>query len=143
MSTQRLSLKDSPAMRWIVLFIVAFTMMIGYLINDIMSPLESLLCRPVSEGGLGWSSSDYGFFSGAGSLINVYLLMLFFSGLILDKMGTRFTGLLACVLMIVGVLTKLYAITHSFEMPQSSFPSTTTIFLFLPRLPVLAFQSLA
>ena len=114
MSTQRLSLKDSPAMRWIVLFIVAFTMMIGYLINDIMSPLESLLCRPVSEGGLGWSSSDYGFFSGAGSLINVYLLMLFFSGLILDKMGTRFTGLLACVLMIVGVLTKLYAITHSF-----------------------------
>ena len=48
MSTQRLSLKDSPAMRWIVLFIVAFTMIIGYLINDIMSPLESLLCRPVS-----------------------------------------------------------------------------------------------
>lgn len=119
-SNLRKTLADSPAWRWTVLFIVAFTMMVGYLLNDIMSPLESLLCRPINEGGLGWSSSDYGFFSGAGSLMNVYLLMLFFSGIILDKMGTRFTGLLACVLMIIGVFIKLYAVVS---------PSLQTIYI--------------
>ena len=96
--------------RWLVLFIVAFTMMTGYLVGDLMSPLESLLCRSRADGGLGWTSSDYGFFSGSASLMNVYLLMLFFSGLILDRMGTRFTGLLACGLMIGGVAIKLYGI---------------------------------
>ncbi|MBQ8047470.1 MAG: MFS transporter [Prevotella sp.] len=104
-------LNDSPMARWTVLFIVAFTMMMGYFINDVMSPLETLLETPVSEGGLGWSSTDYGFFSGSSSFINVFLLMLFFSGLILDRMGVRFTGVLACLLMIAGVLIKIYAIT--------------------------------
>lgn len=118
----RTILSESPAIRWTVLFIVAFTMMVGYLINDIMSPLESILCLPVEQGGLGWDSSDYGFFSGAGSIMNVYLLMLFFSGLILDKMGTRFTGLLACSLMISGVLIKLYAITTHFDTTSIYIP---------------------
>lgn len=104
-------LNDSPVARWSVLFIVAFTMMMGYFINDIMSPLETLFETPVSEGGLGWTSTDYGFFSGSGSFINVFLLMLFFSGLILDRMGVRFTGVLACSLMVAGVLIKIYAIT--------------------------------
>ena len=86
----------------------------GYFVNDVMSPLETLLETPRSEGGLGWSPSDYGFFSGAGSFINVFLLMLFFSGLILDKMGIRFTGVLACSLMAIGTLLKLYGVTADF-----------------------------
>ena len=86
-------------------------MMMGYFVNDIMSPLETLLEMPRSQGGLGWTPSDYGFFSGAGSFINVFLLMLFFSGLILDKMGIRFTGTLACSLMVLGTLIKYYAVT--------------------------------
>ncbi len=86
----------------------------GYFVNDVMSPLETLLEMPRSEGGLGWSPSDYGFFSGAGSFINVFLLMLFFSGLILDKMGIRFTGVLACSLMAIGTLLKLYGVTADF-----------------------------
>ena len=90
-------------------------MMMGYFVNDVMSPLEAMLEMPISEGGLGWTSSDYGFFSGSGSLINVFLLMLFFSGLILDKMGIRFTGILACSLMALGTLIKLYAITADFD----------------------------
>ena len=86
-------------------------MMMGYFVNDVMSPLETLLEAPVSEGGLGWTPSEYGFFSGASSFINVFLLMLFFSGLILDKMGIRFTGTLACSLMVLGTLIKYYAVT--------------------------------
>ena len=108
-------LQDSPVARWTVLFIVATAMMMGYFVNDIMSPLETLLELPRSQGGLGWTPSDYGFFSGAGSFINVFLLMLFFSGLILDKMGIRFTGTLACSLMVLGTLIKYYAVTAAPE----------------------------
>jgi len=114
---------DSPIARWTVLFIVATSMMMGYFVNDIMSPLETLLEMPRSQGGLGWSPSDYGFFSGAGSFINVFLLMLFFSGIILDKMGVRFTGILACSLMVIGTLIKYYAVSANLDAhgAQSSF----------------------
>lgn len=110
----RQKINDSPVARWTVLFIVATAMMMGYFVNDIMSPLETLLEMPRSQGGLGWTPSDYGFFSGAGSFINVFLLMLFFSGIILDKMGIRFTGTLACSLMVIGTLIKYYAVTADF-----------------------------
>ena len=117
-------LNDSPFARWTVLFIVAPAMMMGYFVNDVMSPLETLLEMPRSQGGLGWTPSDYGFFSGAGSFINVFLLMLFFSGLILDKMGIRFTGTLACSLMVIGTLIKLYAITTDFGTTDVTFFNT-------------------
>ena len=110
----RQQLNDSPIARWTVLIIVATAMMMGYFVNDVMSPLESLLELPKEQGGLGWTPADYGFFSGAGSFINVFLLMLFFSGLILDKMGIRFTGTLACSLMAIGTLIKYYAVTTEF-----------------------------
>lgn len=117
-------LNDSPIARWTVLFIVATAMMMGYFVNDVMSPLEALLEMPKAEGGLGWTSSDYGFFSGSGSFINVFLLMLFFSGLILDKMGIRFTGVLACSLMVLGTLLKYYAITTDFGTSSVAFFGT-------------------
>ena len=111
----RKRINDSSVARWTVLFIVATAMMMGYFVNDIMSPLETLLEMPRSQGGLGWTPSEYGFFSGAGSFINVFLLMLFFSGIILDKMGIRFTGTLACSLMVIGTLIKYYAVTTDFD----------------------------
>ncbi len=107
-------LSDSKSARWTALFIVAFTMMMGYFITDVMSPLEVLLTKPVAAGGLGWSSDDYGFFSGSYGLINVFLLMLFFGGIILDKMGIRFTGVLACALMVIGVCIKFFGVSHDF-----------------------------
>ena len=100
-------------------------MMMGYFVNDVMSPLETLLEMPRSKGGLGWTPTDYGFFSGAGSFINVFLLMLFFSGIILDKMGVRFTGTLSCSLMVAGTLIKYYAVSTAptgelFGLPMSA-----------------------
>ena len=117
-------LNDSPLARWTVLIIVATAMMMGYFVNDVMSPLETFLEMPRSQGGLGWTPSDYGFFSGAGSFINVFLLMLFFSGLILDKMGIRFTGVLACSLMALGTLIKLYAVITDFGAEEITFFGT-------------------
>ena len=88
----RTILSDNKGARWTALFIVAFTMMMGYFITDVMSPLEVLLTKSAADGGLGWTSDDYGFFSGSYGYINVFLLMLFFGGIILDKMGIRFTA---------------------------------------------------
>lgn len=65
--------------------------------------------------GLGWGSDDYGIFSGAYGYINVFLFMLFFGGLILDKMGVRFTGVMSTALMFVGAAIKWYAVDNVFE----------------------------
>ena len=126
-------MNNSPFARWTVLFIVATAMMMGYFVNDVMSPLESLLEMPRSQGGLGWSPSDYGFFSGAGSFINVFLLMLFFSGLILDKMGIRFTGVLSCSLMVLGTLIKYYAVTADIPSTAVANFSLFTLHFSLPQ----------
>lgn len=107
-------LSDSPAARWTALAIVSFTMMCGYFITDVMSSLEVMLTTPAAQGGLGWSSSEYGFFSGSYGYINVFLLMLFFGGIILDKCGIRFTGLMSCALMLGGALIKWYALASDF-----------------------------
>ena len=111
-------LNDSAAARWGALLIVSFTMMCGYFITDVMAPLEDLLTKTPAEGGLGWTSDEYGFFSGAYGYINVFLLMLFFGGIILDKCGVRFTGTMCSSLMLVGTLIKWYALDNSFGDAQ-------------------------
>jgi nitrate/nitrite transporter NarK len=83
-----------------------------------MAPLEDLLTKTPAEGGLGWTSDEYGFFSGAYGYINVFLLMLFFGGIILDKCGVRFTGTMCSSLMLVGALLKWYALDNSFGDAQ-------------------------
>lgn len=109
-------LSDSKAARWTALVIVSLTMMFGYFFTDVMSPLEPLLTAAKENGGLGlgWSSDEYGFFSGAYGYFNVFLLLLFFGGIILDKFGIRFTGVMSTVLMFVGALIKWWAVGHDF-----------------------------
>lgn len=112
------TMRDSAGARWTALIIVSLTMMFGYFFTDVMSPLEPLLTAALgSEGGLGlgWTSSEYGFFSGAYGLLNVYLLLLFIGGLILDKFGIRFTGLMSTVLMFAGALIKWWAVSRTFD----------------------------
>ena len=104
-------LNDSWGMRWGALAIVAFTMMAAYYVNDVVAPLKSMLEASPSANGLGWSSSDYGIYTGAYSFLNVFCLMLIWGGLILDRFGIRFTGKLATILMVVGTWLEYYAMT--------------------------------
>lgn len=103
-------LNDSAALRWSVLGLVAFTMLCGYFLTDVMSPL-----KPMLEKELLWDSVDYGLFTSAYGWFNVFALMLIIGGIILDKMGARFTGMGACLLMVVGCALKYYAISTTFE----------------------------
>ena len=104
-------LNDSWGMRWGALAIVAFTMMAAYYVNDVVAPLKSMLEASPAENGLGWTSSDFGIYTGAYSFLNVFCLMLIWGGLILDRFGIRFTGKLATILMVAGTWLEYYAMT--------------------------------
>jgi MFS family permease len=107
----RQTLRDSKTARWTALAVVAFTMLCGYYLADVMAPLKPLL-----ESQKGWSSTEYGFFTSAYGWFNVFLMMLILGGIILDKMGVRFTGMMAATIMVVGTAIKYYAIsTHSLD----------------------------
>lgn len=98
-------LNDSTAMRWTALCMVAFVMLCGYVLSDVMDPLKPLL-----EKELLWTSSEYGIFTSAYGWFNVFLLMLIFGGMILDRMGVRFTGMASSIVMVVGCAIKYAAI---------------------------------
>ncbi len=101
------TLRDSSTARWTALAVVSFTMLCGYFLTDVMAPL-----KPMLEEALEWTSIDYGIFTSAYGWFNVFFLMLIFGGMILDKMGVRFTGLGACITMIIGCTLKYYSITY-------------------------------
>ncbi len=109
--TIRHTLRDSKVARWSALAVVAFTMLTGYYLTDVIAPLKGLL-----EGRLGWDSSDFGFFNSGYGWFNVFLGMLIIGGIILDKMGVRFTGLMAAIVMVGGTAIKYWAVqTHSLD----------------------------
>ncbi len=108
MEKLRKTLRDSKTARWTALGIVAFTMLCGYYLTDVMAPLKGML-----EEQLKWGSSEYGFFTSAYGWFNVFLFFLIIGGIILDKLGVRFTGLMAATIMVVGTAIKYWAIsTH-------------------------------
>ncbi|MDR3683624.1 MAG: MFS transporter [Geothrix sp.] len=105
------SLRDSVVARWTSLLIVSFTMLCGYYVADVMSPL-----KPLIEQQLKWTSAEYGFFTGSYAWFNVFLFMLILGGIILDKLGARITGVLACSLMVLGCGVKWWAVsTHMLD----------------------------
>jgi len=107
----RKTLRDSKAARWTALAVVSFTMLCGYYLADVMAPLKPLL-----ESQKGWTSTEYGFFTSAYGWFNVFLVMLIIGGIILDKKGVRFTGMMATAIMVIGTAIKYWAIsTHSLD----------------------------
>ena len=99
------TLRDSKSARWGALAVVSFTMLCGYYINYVISPL-----KPYLEEYLQWTSSDFGIWNGAYGFFNVFFFMLVFAGIILDRMGVRFSGITASLTMIIGTLLQYAAI---------------------------------
>ena len=115
---------NSRTRRWTVLFIVAFAMMMGYVFWDIVSPLSTTLKAPLEAGGMGWTSAEYGFYAGSYSIFNIFLLMLFWGGIILDKCGIRFTGLLATGMMLGGAVVNYLAVASISPLAYVDLPFT-------------------
>jgi len=108
------TLRDSAAMRWIALLLLALAMFCAYIFMDILSPIKDLMMLPVEEGGRGWDSTAFGTMQGSETFLNVFVFFLIFAGIILDKMGVRFTAVLSGAVMLVGGLIKFYAISPNF-----------------------------
>jgi len=122
-------LKDSPAVRWSALFLIALTMLAAYFFVDMIAPLQKLL-----QVNNGWSAGAYGFFSGSEYMLNVCGFLIL-SGIILDKMGIRFTGLTATIVMVAGGLIKMYGLSDSFHDGGLGYQFFNS---FLPQLPAAA-----
>lgn len=101
----KLTLRDSAAARWTVLVLVASMMFFAYMFVDILSPLASLL-----NDTLGWDQGVFGTYAAGEYLLNVFGFLIL-AGIILDKMGVRFTGLLSASLMVIGAAIKYFGIS--------------------------------
>ena len=109
MNTIQKTLRDSAAMRWTALLLLALAMFCSYIFMDILSPIKDLMQET-----RGWDSAAFGRMQGAEVFLNVYVFFLIFAGIILDKMGVRFTAVLSGAVMLVGGLIKWYAVSDAF-----------------------------
>ena len=96
-------------MRWIALLLLALGMFCSYIFMDILSPIKDLM-----ESTRGWDSKAFGTMEGAETFLNVFVFFLIFAGIILDKMGVRFTAVLSGTVMLIGGFIKYFAISEAF-----------------------------
>ena len=103
------TLRDSAGMRWTALLLLALAMFCSYIFMDILSPIKDLMQET-----RGWDSTAFGTMQGSEVFLNVFAFFLIFAGIILDKMGVRFTAILSAAVMLVGAIIKWYAVSESF-----------------------------
>ena len=102
-------LRDKAWARWTALGLLSFAMFCSYIFMDILSPIKDLL-----QSTRGWDSTAFGTMQGSETFLNVFIFFLIFAGIILDKMGVRFTALLSGAVMLVGASINWYALTDAF-----------------------------
>lgn len=111
MSVQQIqqTLRDNTLARWIVLVLVASMMFFAYMFVDMLSPLASLL-----NDVRGWDQGVFGTYASGEYLLNVFGFLIL-AGIILDKMGVRYTGVLSASLMVIGAAIKYVGISDWFD----------------------------
>lgn len=118
-------LRDKAWARWTALGLLAVAMFFGYIFVDVLSPLQSYVQEQK-----GWNPVAWGNFFGSETFLNVFVFFLIFAGIILDKMGVRFTAILSGAVMVVGGIINWYAMTDAFA--TSSLAQTFDGILNLP-----------
>ncbi len=103
------ALNDKAWVRWTALVLLASAMFFGYIFMDVLSPLKSTL-----QSLEGWTGEAYGCYAGSETFLNVFVFFLIFAGIILDKMGVRFTAILSGSVMLVGAFINYLALTQWF-----------------------------
>lgn len=102
-------LNESAAWRWTALVLLASSMFFAYIFVDVLSPLQELL-----QTTRGWGPTAYGHYTGSETFLNVFIFFLIFAGIILDKMGIRFTAILSGAIMVLGASMNWFAVTDAF-----------------------------
>ncbi|MBO5272291.1 MAG: MFS transporter [Muribaculaceae bacterium] len=109
MTANKQLLSDKAWIRWSALLLLALAMFFSYVFMDILSPIKDLM-----QSTRGWDSTAFGTMQGAETFLNVFVFFLIFAGIILDKMGVRFTALLSGAVMLIGAAINWYAVTDMF-----------------------------
>ena len=125
-------LNDSAFARWTAVILISLMMFFAYMFVDMMSPLQSLI-----EGQRGWSPDVFGAYGSSEYLLNVFGFLII-AGIILDKMGIRFTGTLSASLMVIGAVIKFYAVSDWFVGSELDATLTSWQFMDLPGTALLA-----
>ena len=102
-------LRDKASARWTALILLAMAMFFSYVFMDILSPIKDLL-----ESTCSWDPDAFGTYAGSETFLNVFIFFLIIAGILLDKMGVRFTAILSGLVMLVGATINWYAVTESF-----------------------------
>ena len=102
-------MNDKPAVRWAALILIALAMFFGYMFVDVMSPLQALV-----EKQRGWTPGIFGTYASAEYILNVCGFLII-AGVILDKMGVRFTGILSTSMMFGGAVIKYIGVSEWFQ----------------------------
>lgn len=106
------TLRDSFVARWAALILIALMMFFAYMFVDVMSPLQSMI-----EQGRGWTPNTFGTYAASEYFLNVCGFLIL-AGIILDKMGIRFTGILSASLMVLGASIKFIGISDWFQTTE-------------------------
>ena len=107
--SSKMKLNDSAALRWTALVLLAGAMFFAYIFMDILSPLQALL-----QTSRAWTPEAFGHYAGSETFLNVFVFFLIFAGIILDKMGVRFTAILSGTVMLIGGAINYYAVSEGF-----------------------------
>jgi len=102
-------MNDYPALRWTALLLIALAMFFGYMFVDVMSPLQALV-----ENQRGWTPSVFGTYASSEYILNVCGFLIL-AGIILDKMGVRFTGILSTAMMLACATIKYIGVSVWFQ----------------------------
>ncbi len=104
----QVALNDKAWARWTALILIASMMFFAYMFVDVISPIQTLI-----QDQLHWDADTYGTFGSSEYILNVFGFLIV-AGIILDKMGVRFTGTLSASVMVIGACIKLYAVSPWF-----------------------------
>ena len=126
-------LSESATARWFALILISLTMFFAYFFVDVASPIKNMF-----EINYRWSSEIFGMYGGMEFFFNVFFGFLILSGIILDKMGIRFTLITSGITMVVGASLKLYALTMIDPMADA-----TVFGMTLPLSALVAFGGFA
>ena len=73
--------------RWTIVALLFFSTTINYLDRQVIGYLKPLFSKPVSEGGLGWTGSDFAFVTSW--FTACYAGVTILAGWVIDKIGTK------------------------------------------------------
>ena len=68
------TLRDSAALRWTALLLLALAMFCAYIFVDILSPIKDLM-----QSQRGWDSDAFGTMQGSETFLNVFVFFLIFA----------------------------------------------------------------